>query len=232
MIVKTSTFPSGIKENYLTLQIKCLFDGFKGSAIATNLWIQTEGETTTAIILRYGNTAFVSALNEGENEILEFLSALSFKNIITDKPFSFLSVHREDKVFKKALNKEPCPLPEIPSLKKIYETLSFGVGEDISLPPFEAFAPDTSHLLRHGFAFSVLEDFGGVYVHFIDGFGILKGISVNRGFRKKGLGSSLLKTCLDHCPKGLFIATRASENFYLKNGFLIEPYTIYSGELK
>lgn len=163
---------------------------------------------------------------------MAFLSALSFKSIVSNHAFSFLSVQREDKVFKKVKNFESSALPEIPSLKKIYETLSFGLGEDISLPSFEAFAPDTSHLLRHGFAFSILEDFGGAYAYFIDGFGILKGISIKEDFRKKGLGSSLLNSCLGHCPKGLFAATKTNEDFYLKNGFLTEPYTIYFGELK
>ena len=153
MIIKTSAFPSGINENYLTLQIKCLFEGFKCSVIDLPLWVQQSEDTLNSAILGYGSTAFVCFFGGDEGELSAFLSAMSFKNIVTDKHLSFLSVLREDMVFKKALNKGPLPLPDIPNLSKIYENLSFGIGEDISLPDFEVFAPDTSHLLRHGFAF-------------------------------------------------------------------------------
>lgn len=231
MILKSSDL-NGFKENYLTLQIACLFEGFKDSPIATNLWVQENDGSIGAVILGYGQTAYLSYFGGDENEILAFLSALSFKNIVTDKAFSFLNILREDSVFKKALDKTALPLPEIPSLANIYDALSLGLGSDVSLPDFEAFAPDTSHLLRHGFAFSVLEDFGGALVHFINGFGVLKGISVKEEDRNKGFGSLLLNSCLDFCTKGLYVATFKSENFYLKNGFLKEPYKIYSGELK
>ncbi len=231
MILKSSDL-NGFKENYLTLQISCLFEGFKNSPIASSLWIQENEGKIGSIILGYGQTAYISFIDGDENELLAFLSALSFKNIVTDKAFSFLNLLREDRVFKKCVDNTVCALPEIPSLANLYEALSFGKSEDVSLPDFETFAPDTSHLLRHGFAFSVLTDFGGAFVHFYKGQGVLKGISVKESFRKKGLGTELLNETLAFCPKGLYVATTKSENFYLKNGFLKEPYKIYSGELK
>lgn len=231
MILKSNDLNS-FNEDYLTLQIACLFEGFKGSSIEPCLWVQKDNDFLGAIILGYGQTAFVSYFGGDENELLEFLSVLSFKNIITNKAFPFLNTLKEDFVFKKTLDKTALPLPKIESLNKIYETLLFGKSEDVSLPEFEVFAPDTSHLLRHGFAFSLTEEFGGVFVHFKDGSGILKGISVKEGFRKKGFGTFLLNKTIKYCPKGLYAATSKSENFYLKNGFIKEPYKIYFGELK
>lgn len=221
-----------LPKNYLTTQISCLFNGFKGSSLAPDLWVQKENGNLGAVILGYGQTAYISYFGGDESELFAFLSALSFKNILTDKKFSFLRILKTNSVFKKDCNKDACDLPEIPSLANIYRALSFGKSEDVSLPDFETFAPDTSHLLRHGFAFSVLSDFGGALVHFDCGAGILKGISVKEESRGLGLGTSLLNSCLKYCPKGLYAATANSGNFYLKNGFLKEPYLIYFGELK
>lgn len=221
-----------LPENYLTLQMSCLFEGFRGSTIAPFLWVQENDDTLGSVILGYGQTAYISYFGGEEDELAAFLKTLGFKNIITDYAFSFINLLREDRVLKKSLDRKALPLPEVPSLTKLYETLNFGKGEDISLPSFDLFAPDTSHLLRHGFAFSLLEDFGGALVHFTKGKGILKGISVKEDKRQKGLGTSLLNKALSFCPKGLYAATSKSENFYLKNGFLKEPYKLYFGELK
>lgn len=230
MILTSSTFKSD--ENYLSLQIKCLFEGFKGSNIEPSLWIQEHDGNIGAIILGYGQAVFVSYLGGDKSEIEIFLKTLSFKTVFTDEAFDFINILRENSVFKKVLNEDALPLPEIPSLSKLYEALNFGNSEDISLPQFCDFAPDTSHLLRHGFAFAVREEYGAAYVQATCGFGVLKGISVKEECRNKGFGSSLLTACLKYCPNGLYAATSKNQDFYLKNGFLKEPYTIYSGELK
>lgn len=231
MIKQVSSFPKLPTETYLTLEIKVLFNGFKGSPIATSLWLK-QSSKPEALILGYGDTAYVSYLGGNTDEIEAFLRALSFKKIVTDAPFPFICVTKENSVFKRSEGGIALSNPEIPSLLELYEKLKFGVGKDISLPDFSSFAPDTSHLLRHGFAFSVCEDFGAAFVHTTDDMGVLKGISVKEELRKKGFGTKLLKLCLDLCPKGLFAATEFGQDFYLKNGFLKEPYTIYYGALK
>lgn len=232
MILASSAFPKSINDNYLSIQIKCLYEGFRDSNIAPSLWVQENDGNVEAIILGYGQTVFVSYLGGDKNEIEAFLKALSFETVFTDKAFDFIKVLKKDRVFKMASDEKALPLPEIPMLSLFYETLNFGAGEDISLPNFEDFAPDTSHLLRHGFAFAILTEYGAAYVQIFGGKGILKGISVKEEYRHKGFGSRLLNSCLKYCPKGLFAATSFSENFYLKNGFEKEPYTIYCGELK
>jgi len=231
MIRQVSSFPRLPTETYLTLEIKVLFNGFKGSSIATSLWLK-QSTQPESLILGYGDTAYVSYFGGNTDEIEAFLRALSFKKIVTDAPFPFIRVAKENSVFKRSEGGVALSKPEIPSLLELYENLKFGVGKDISLPDFSSFAPDTSHLLRHGFAFSVCEDFGAAFVHTTDDMGVLKGISVKEELRNKGFGTKLLKLCLDLCPKGLFAATEFGQDFYLKNGFLKEPYTIYYGALK
>lgn len=231
MIKQVSSFSKLPTETYLTLEIKVLFNGFKNSAIETCLWLK-QREKPEALILGYGDTAYVSYFGGNTDEIEAFLRALSFKKMVTDAPFPFICVTKENSVFKRSEGGVALSKPEIPSLFELYEKLKFGVGKDISLPDFSSFAPDTSHLLRHGFAFSVCKDFGAAFVHTTDDMGVLKGISVKEELRNKGFGTKLLELCLDLCPKGLFAATEFGQDFYLKNGFLKEPYTIYYGALK
>ena len=231
MIYKVSDFPSLSYSNYLTFNIKCLFEGLKHGAIAPDLWIKGEKDIE-ALILGYGGTSYLAHFKGDTEEIEAFLKTLSFKRIISDKPFSFTHIKEESNVYKKVVENKALPFPEIPPLSVLYEKLGYGSGSDISLPSFADFAPDISHLLRHGFAFSVCEEYGAALVFTDKEIGILKGISVKSSLRCRGLGSILLSHCLDLCPKGLFAATKLSGDFYLKNGFEKEPYNIYFGELK
>lgn len=231
MIYKASGFPDCADKSYLTVNIKCLCKGFEGLDIAPDLWVQ-KNEDIEALILGYGENVYLSYFKGDTEETEAFLKTIGFKNIFTNKPFSFINIKSRSSVFKKAARKQPLPLPEIPPLSVLYEKLSFGQGSDIALPEFSNFAPDVSHLLRHKFAFSVCEDYGAALVYTDGCDGILKGISVNDKLRNKGYGSLILTRCLEFCPDRLFAATNTSENFYLKNGFEKEPYTIYCGELK
>ena len=205
------------------MHLLCLASAFHGSALQEDSWVQTENGEVCSVIARHGGRLYVSSVGGDTEELLEFIKTVGFEEVFTSKEtaakmglcilceFGCLYKHSEG-IFSPDLNHPP--------LKKIYDGLAQGEDSDISLPPFEDFAPDLSHRLRHGSAAAVCEEFGTALAFCCPKGGIINGIAVDRDRRFMGLGSSLLNTLCDRIGRDVFVcATDKSAEFYIKNGF-------------
>ena len=107
--------------------------------------------------------------------------------------------------------------PQPPSLSALYGALKEGEDGDISLPPFEIFAPDISHRLRHGGAVAIVNEFGGALA-FTCSFGcVINGIAVKKEQRGRGLGKNCWRIFAG-IPRVMFLFAQGQkpQNFILK----------------
>ena len=139
---------------------------------------------------------------------------------ITEKENALFKDFETKSVFLKEFPENKTFLENSVPLKELYDKLSLGLDGDVYLPSFEDFAPDISHRLRHGSGVALAKEYGAALCFTFDGGGIISGISVDKSFRRKGMGSKILNeiSCL---VGGKIFACTAKENqeFYIKNGF-------------
>ena len=192
------------------------------SAFGADLWVQRVSGRETAVISRLGGRLNITADDADFEEIKEFISVLGFSEILTEeKTASALGFSAADKfaVLKKVSRGEK-ENPQPPSLSALYGALKEGEDGDITLPPFEIFAPDISHRLRHGGAVAIVNEFGGALA-FTCSFGcVINGIAVKKEQRGRGLGKKLLEDICGYTEGDAFVCTSGKNaDFYTKNGF-------------
>lgn len=202
------------------MQTACLYYGFKDSKLAADIWV---GENL--VVSQQGGRLNITAENCNYEELKEFISVVRFGEIFCEKQTALsLGFQNFDEfsVLKKPCRKTAESDTLIP-LCNLYSALKNGEDGDVSLPPFEVFAPDVSHRLRHGGAVALANDEGGALALTCPFGGIISGISVKKEARGMGVGSQLLTQLCSHIEGEVFACTsRENANFYIKNGF--EPY--------
>lgn len=200
------------------MQTACLHHGFKASPLAADIWI---GENL--VISRLGGRLNITDVENCDlDELKEFVSLVGFSEIFCEKQTALslgFECFDEFAVLRKSSKKTKQAISH-PSLSCLYSALKKGGDGDISLPPFEIFAPDVSHRLRHGGALANAEDFGGILAFTCPFGGVISGISVEEEMRGKGYGSRLLNDLCDQIDGEIFVCTsQKNANFYIKNGF-------------
>lgn len=204
------------------MQTACLISAFSGSTLAPDLWVQRVNGRPSAVISRYGGRLNVTADGADFAEIKEFIRVIGFSEIFTEKNTAIslgFNSFSEFAVLKKTAQKTAEQGTQV-SLSNLYGALKLGADGEITLPEFEAFAPDVSHRLRHGAATAVLTSFGGALAFTSEFGGIINGISVNKNSRGRGLGSELLSSICGTFDGEVFVCTnKKTAEFYIKNGF-------------
>lgn len=200
----------------------CLLTAFNNSTLSPEVWVQKEDEKITAVISRFGGRVNLCFLGGNIEEIREFLAVIGFSELFCEAPAALALGFKDYNTFKvlrcKTQKKKDFVSPV--GLNPLYEGLSFGSDSDIELPPFEVFAPDVSHRLRHGGALGIVEDFGAALAFCGNKLNVINGIAVKKSHRKKGLGQKLLNRILEVLDGDVFaLATANTSEFYIKNGF-------------
>lgn len=222
MITLLEKEPLPLFKGIAFMQTACLKKAFEGSSLAPDIWVQRVSGRWTSVISRWGGRLYVSADNADFDELKEFISVIGFSEIFCDKNTALslgFSPDKEFSVLYKRCEKTEEP-GDIPSLSGLYEALKMGEDGDISLPPFEDFAADVSHRLRHGGGAAIVEDYGGALGFCSDTGGIINGISVKKEIRGQGFGKKMLNRLCSAIGGDIYVAT--SDNtakFYIKNGF-------------
>ena len=204
------------------MQTACLISAFEGSPLAADIWVQRVCGRICAVISRQGGRLNITAENPDFAELKDFISIIGFTEIFCEKSVAEglgFKGFSEFTVLKAAFSKSGKPQKDI-SLSSLYSALKWGEDGDVELPPFEIFAPDTSHRLRHGGAAAVLEEYGAALGFKCSFGGIISGISVKKEHRGLGLGGKLLKELCGLIGGEIFVCTsKGGADFYIKNGF-------------
>lgn len=201
----------------------CLICAFSGSPLAPEVWLQKEEDTVTAVISRFGGRVNLSYLGGNTDEIKEFLNVIGFSELFceenTAKALGFEN-YDSFKVLKATTKKEKDFISPV-ALNSLYEGLSFGADGEVALPPFEIFAPDVSHRLRHGGSVAIVENYGAALAFCGNRLNVINGIAIKQNLRGTGLGKKLLLELTRYLEGDVFaLAAKDSANFYIKNGFL------------
>lgn len=224
MIKLASDFEGFAPDKVSFAQILCLKSAFDGSVLEQDMWIQLNEDKITSVIAKNGGRLYICSDKPDVNELREFISVISPEEIFTEEGTSRLLRLDVIKSFSVMLLKrdaaaEKCRR-DVP-LKTIFEGLSLGSDVDVSLPPFEDFAVDFSHRLRHGAAVCVVRDFGAAIAFTYPSGAVINGISVAKDMRHKGQGSLLLKELLKQISGSVFACcSDKNKEFYIKNGFM------------
>lgn len=204
------------------MQTACLKAAFEDSPLSPDIWVQRVADRVCAVISRLCGRLYVSAENADFEELKEFIFVIGFSEIFTEKETALslgLTPNEEFSVLKRQYEKTEAFCP-IPPLTELYNSLKTGEDGDIFLPPFEDFATDVSHRLRHGGGVALLEEYGAALGFCSSLGGIVNGISVKKEIRGHGFGKKLLDRLCSAIGGEIYVAT--SDNtakFYIKNGF-------------
>lgn len=204
------------------MNIFCLKAAFDGSPLEADVWVQKEEDNISSVIARHGGRLYICSDGKNTAELAEFINIIGYGEIFTEKETAArlkLNTVREFGVLAKKCQKTAEPHFDT-GLKAIYDGLLKGCDSDIQLPPFEDFAPDLSHRLRHGAATCVADKTGAAVAFLCDKGGIINGIAVDGVCRRQGVGSRML-SMLCSCINGDTFVCANEENteFYIKNGF-------------
>ena len=204
------------------MQTACLKTAFEGSALAPDIWVQTLGGKTTAVISKWGGRLYISAKGADFEELKEFILVLGFGDIFTEKATALslgLDADEEFSVLSKKCEKRATAIA-IPSLLGLYGGLKEGEDGDITLPSFEDFAADVSHRLRHSGGVAILEEYGAALGFCCAFGGIVNGIAVKKEYRGQVFGAKMLNRLCAAIGGEIFVATSSdTAKFYIKNGF-------------
>ncbi len=197
-------------------------EAFSGSALQNDLWGQFEGDKLISVISMSGGSLNLSSSGENTAELREFLEAVFPAEIFTEyetaEALGLTPVRIRNMLTFKSTGTDT--VLENFSLKELYDRLSYGCDVDIHLPPFEVFAPDVSHRLRHGGARAVVKEYGAALAFTYNGGAAMTGIALNPLFRGKGLGKRLLAELLSGIDGDFFVAANEQNTkFYEKFGF-------------
>ncbi len=207
------------------MQTACLKTAFEGSALSPDIWVQRVADRVCAVISKWGGRLYISANDPDFEELKNFIFVIGFSEIFSEKETALslgFDKGEEFSVLKRLCEKTAQPDP-IPPLKELYGGLKSGEDGDISLPPFEDFAADVSHRLRHGGGIAVLDKYGAALGFCSDAGGIINGISVKKEYRGQGFGAKMLNSLCSAIGGEIYVATSSNTaKFYIKNGF--EPF--------
>ncbi len=197
---------------------------FGGSTLQNDLWVQSDGNTITAVISMSGGCMNIYYCGGNTEELRHFLDAISPAEIFTEYETAVslgLNPIRVRNMLRFYSEGKTLSLEDF-SLSKLYERLSLGSDVDIHLPPFEIFAPDVSHRLRHLAARAVVKDYGAALAFTYDGGAAMTGIALSPDFRGRGLGKKLLAELLLGIRGDFFVAANdTNTKFYENFGFAL-----------
>ena len=225
MIKKVDTLPSIPVSSMSLAKIYAQKRAFSDSPLENNFWVQTDdSDKITAVISEDIGSMNLYCDGADYGELYDFLSVVRPSVIFTEYenalPLKIKCERVRNMLTVKSIKTES--LVEDFTLQQLYDGLENGSDVDIHLPPFEVFAPDVSHRLRHGGAVAVTREYGAALAFLYDGGGVMSGIALSPEFRGKGLGKSLLRELLANIDGDFFVAANdVNKNFYLRNGFTL-----------
>ena len=225
MIKKVDSLPNIPVCSMSLARIYAQEKAFSGSPLENNFWVQTDDNGKITAVLSE-DTGSMNLYCDGADygELYSFLSALRPAVIFTEYENALplrIKCERVRNMLTVKSHKTEASTEEF-TLQQLYDRLNSGSDVDIHLPPFEIFAPDVSHRLRHGGAVAVAREYGAALAFLYEGGGVMSGIALSPEFRGKGLGGSLLRELLVNIDGDFFVAANdINKNFYLKNGFTL-----------
>lgn len=211
-----------ICDNKISLaKILSQYKAFGGTKISPDFWMQESDGIVTALLSLNGGEMTLYCKNGDLEEIWEFIRVIGPKRVFTEKENLIGCCNTAIKpVFLKKLPLAQEVSATETSLKELYEKLLLGQDGDVALPSYEDFCGDISHRLRHGGAAAIVKDYGAALSFVFEGGGIISGISVDKSYRNKGMGSKLLKEICKTTGGNIFACTdKQNKDFYIKNGF-------------
>ncbi len=225
MITLSSDFGRFYLPKITVMNILCLKKAFCGSALEEDIWVQKENDEISAVIARHSGRLYICSNGKNTQEIAEFINVIGYSEVFTEKETAErlgLKAIKEFNVLLKKSNKTADFNPLAVTLKSVYEGLNMGADCDISLAPFSDFAPDLSHRLRHGSAATVADKKCVALAFLCDMGGIINGISVDKAYRRQGIGSKILSQICSYIEGDVFVcANNINTEFYIKNGFTV-----------
>lgn len=225
MITLSSDFGRFYLPKITVMNILCLKKAFCGSALEEDIWVQKDSDDISAIIARHGGRLYIYSDKSSADEVKEFTDIIGFAEIFTEKStaegLKLTPIKEFNVLLKRNKKSASFEFSEL-SLKSLYNGLSKGNDSDIALPPFEDFAPDTSHRLRHGGAVAAVSPFGAGLAYVSDNGGIINGIAIEKDCRRQGFGNKILRELCSYIDGDIFVcASNQNTDFYIKNGFEI-----------
>ncbi len=221
MIKYVDILPELTADKISLAKILSQYKAFGNTNISPDFWVQEKDGVITAVISLYGNELTLYCNNGDLEEIWDFIKVIHPKRVFTESENLITPCNAMAKqVFLKKLPlAKSLPLANV-SLKELYDKLLLGSDGDVALPCFEDFLLDISHRLRHQGAVAIVKDYGAALSFLYEGGGIISGISVDKSYRSKGLGSKLLREICEVTGGNIFACTdEKNKEFYIKNGF-------------
>lgn len=224
MIKKVDRLPSLEIRDMSLAKIYAQDKAFRDSPLQNDFWVQSDVERISALISMDGGSMNIWCDSPDYGELREFLSVISPTVIFTEyenaEPLGLKCDRVRNMLTIRCEKTAEADLDF--TLKELYDKLNGGSDVDIHLPPFEIFAPDVSHRLRHGGAVSSVSNYGAALAFLFDRGGVMSGIALSPEHRGKGLGKKLLTSLLSTVDGDFFVAANdINKNFYLRNGFTL-----------
>lgn len=211
------------RKSITSVQFKALYELY-GQCGEVLFW------TFDSLIMYYmGGTVHIDGDCADIEELIAFLDFVGGKKIYAPKKLgNALGYKCEKTVYEAEIFKPDCPKTnegDELKLDLIYDILSKSGGE-LDLPPFDSFAVDFSHRVRHGRGRYFGNEKGvAIITAETEKYAVLGGIGVLPQYRGKSAGSAILSSvCANLNNEGktvLTATTKAVLPFYLKNGFKV-----------
>ncbi|MBQ2815304.1 MAG: GNAT family N-acetyltransferase [Clostridia bacterium] len=207
------------------VRIQSLYRSYGTSFDFLRFYYQIVDDKITAIMSIMDGNATLVDNNADYEEIIDFLEVIGAETVYSEGKLP-LEIIDNGYIVKKSV----APIEVLSNncnLTIVYDIMS----TSFQLPDFNAWYPDMSHRIRHDGAVAILNDNGAAIGLKGDNGALISGICVSENFRKKGLGSSILKELIDNLSVGEIFALvdiNGPISFYTKNGFsIVSEFSTY-----
>lgn len=194
----------------LSIRIGSFLEAYGTAYSFARFWRQGGG----ALCLIDGCLTVVSDGN-GEDELREFADAVGAESIWSDR-LLFPTRQRRFSVWHKPGTGKVGSLPDEVDYRAVYDCLT----KSFALPDWEIWYVDVCHRVRHGTAIACSLEQGALCGAVYHGKALITGISVSKHYRRRGVGTRLLRMA-ESTGYDLYAITESgeAEAFYRASGF-------------
>ncbi len=232
-----SLYFGGFESDPFLCRIQALYKTYGTNQSFADFWVQLYDNMPVSLISRL-DSAFILTLTKRSciSEISEFLNMLGAESVICDGKYRLdipLSLRTGPILACNSLVKTDDSYEiSIPSVKEAYELLRLSDSKNFLVPPYESFALDLSHKLKHGtsrlYGIKLDGRYKACIMTLAENFtsAVLGGLTTHPEHRGAGLGSYLIKyanNTLINEGKTIYFHRAPNENieFYSHLGFKV-----------
>jgi GNAT superfamily N-acetyltransferase len=227
VIERVDSLPEGLEINAVALRIKALYNTYCES-VGVDLFIQKVKDKVTAVFGGMdGSFSLICFENADFDELDSYFGFLGATVFCFGEVAEVLKPKRVSKS-KLYVFDGDVTLTDFDGnggISKVYDALKYGEDGDILLPAFDLWYTDFCLRFNHNSAEYFLLDGSVAAAGFVtDEASLITGVAVDKVFRKKGLGSEVLRGLIykireKHPKSMIFAATQNAADFYIKNSF-------------